>query len=278
LQNRLLAAQLEKALGVTVVPINKPGGGGSLAAGVLANARPDGYTLALMPETAIMMPILLKQASFKLSDFCAIGQVNRGFPVVMVVPPDSPWKTFKEFVDRAKKHPSITCAHPPVTTTAFLKMSYLNKFAKLGMVGLPMRTDSEIFTAIMGKHVPVAVSGVGGGLQSLSDSGKIRILFSFHPPADAGLDPKIPDFQSFFGQEPFDFGLHLWAPAKTPPEIVKTLRAVLKKIVDSPGFKNDMKKVKFTAYYRDGDVLMKQVLPNSMEKLKEILTEIGMIK
>ena len=113
LHNRLLAKFLEKELKVTVVPLNKPGGGGTLAGALLANARPDGYTLALMAETSIIMPILLKEASFSLQDFRIIGQVNRGFPVVMIVPPDSPWKTFKEFVDYAKANPGIKwVTHP----------------------------------------------------------------------------------------------------------------------------------------------------------------------
>ncbi len=62
LHNRLLARFLEKELKVTVVPVNKPGGGGTLAGAVLANARPDGYTLALMAETSIIMPVLAKEA------------------------------------------------------------------------------------------------------------------------------------------------------------------------------------------------------------------------
>ena len=277
LQTRILANRFQKEFGIPVVTVNKPGGGGSLAAGILANSSPDGYTLALMAETSIMMPILLKEGTFKLEDFRPIGQVNRGFPVVVVVRPDSPWKTFKEFVDYAKRNPGVRCGHPPVTTTAALKMSYLNKFANLGLVGLPFKTDPEIFSAIMGKHIPIAVSGIGG-LPGLVEAGKLRVLFSFHPAADIDLDPTIPDFESFFGKKPFDFAVHLWAPAKTPTETVQTLKKTLEKIVKSPEFEADMKKIQYKPYFIDGDILMKKVLPDSYEKLKEILKETGLMK
>jgi len=278
LQTRILANRFEKEFGVPVVTVNKPGGGGSLAAGILANSSPDGYTLALMAETSIMMPILLKLGTFKLDDFVPIGQVNLGFPVVFVVPPDSQWKTFKDFVEYAKKNPGVRCGHPPVTTTAALKMSYINKSANLGLVGLPFKTDPEIITAIMGRHIPIAVSGIGGGLPDLVKTGKLRVLFSFHSAADIDLDPTIPDFESFFGEKPFDFAVHLWAPAKTPSETVQTLRKTLEKVVRGPEFETDMRRIEYKPYYRDGDILAKEVLPRSYEKLKEILTEIGLLK
>ncbi|MEW6669591.1 MAG: tripartite tricarboxylate transporter substrate binding protein [Thermodesulfobacteriota bacterium] len=278
LHNRLLAKFLEKELKVTVVPVNKPGGGGTLAGAVLAGSRPDGHTLALMAETSVIMPILTKEASFSLKDFRFIGQVNRGFPVVLNVAGDAPWKTFQEFIDHAKANPGIKCGHPPVTTTAALKMAYLNQYAKLGMVGLPFKTDSEIFAGLLGKHFPVAVNGIGGGLFSNVEAGKLRVLFSFHPAGEIDLDPKIPNFESFFGKAPFDFAVHLLAPAKTPEETVRILKKTLEKIVKSPEFASDMKKLKFTPYYKDGDVFAKEVLPKSAEKLKEIMTETGMLK
>jgi tripartite-type tricarboxylate transporter receptor subunit TctC len=278
LHNRLLARHLEKEFKVTVVPVNKPGGGGTLAGAVLAKSRPDGYTLALMAETSLIMPILLKEADFTLKDFRLIGQVNRGFPVVMVVAADAPWKTFQEFIDYARANPGIKCGHPPVTTTATLKMSYLNQYAKLGMIGLPFKTDSEIFTGVMGKHFPVAVAGIGGSLFSNVEAGKLRVLFSFHPAEEIDLDPKIPNFESFFGKAPFDFAVHLLAPAKTPEATVRVLKTTLQKIVKSPEFAADMKKLQFTPYYRDGDEVAKEVFPKSEEQLKAIMTELGLLK
>jgi tripartite-type tricarboxylate transporter receptor subunit TctC len=281
LQTRILAKYLEKEVGVQVIPINKPGGGGSLGAGVLASSRPDGYTLSLMAQSSIIMPVLLKEAAFSIEDFRAIGQVVAPPPVVFVVNPDSPWKTFQEFVDYAKKNPGVKCGHPPVTTTAFLKMSYINKYANLRLIGVPFKTDPEINVAIMGKHIPIAMSGVAA-LRGPLEAGKLRVLFSFHPATEIGdikLDPSTPDFQSFFGKKPkFDLATYLWAHSKTPSDIVEILKNALEKIEKNPEFDNDLKKIGYRARYMDGDIFMKEELPESIKFIKEILTETGLMK
>ncbi len=281
LQTRILAKYLEKELGVQVVPVNRPGGGGSLGAGILVNSRPDGYTLSLMVQSSIIMPVLLKEAAFSIEDFRAVGQIVGPPPVVFVVHPDSPWKTFQDFVDYAKKNPGVKCGHPPVTTTAFLKMSYINKYANLKLVGVPFKTDPEINVAIMGKHIPVAMSGVAA-LKGPLEAGRLRVLFSFNPVAempDIKFDPKTPDFESYFGKKPkFDLATYFWAHAKTPSDVVEVLKRALEKVGKNPEFDNDLKKVGYRARYEDGDIFMKEELPESVKFIKEILTEVGLMK
>jgi tripartite-type tricarboxylate transporter receptor subunit TctC len=281
LQSRILAKYFEKEFGVPVVPVNKPGGGGSLGAGILVNSPPDGYTLSLMVESSIIIPILRKEVAFSLEDFRVISQVQEPPAVVLVVPPDSPWKTFQEFVDYVRKNPRVKCGHPPLTTTAALKMMYINKYAKLGLVGVPFKTDPEINVAIMGKHIPAAFSGVAA-LKGPLEAGKLRVLFSFNPVTNIPgikLDPTIPDFESFFGKKPrFDLAAHLWVHGKTPDEIVQILKRSLEKIAKSQEFVNDMNKIGYMPHYVDGDIVMKEVLPDSVAFLKEILTEIGLMK
>lgn len=281
LQTRILAKYFEKEFGVTVVPVNKPGGGGSLAAGILASSRPDGHTLTMMVPSSIINPVLLKEATFSIEDFRVIGQVLTPPPVVLIVPPDSPWKTFKEFVDYAKKNPSVKCGHPPVTTTAALKMMYINKYANLGLVGVPFKTDPEINVAIMGGHIPIAFSGVAA-LKGPLEAGKLKVLFSYSPGTDIPhikLDPSIPDFETFFKEKPkFELASYLWTHGKTPDEVVQILKRTLENIVKNPEFDNDMKKIGYTAYFMDGDIVMKEVLPNTVALLKEILMEIGLMK
>ena len=278
LQTRILAKHFEKEFGVPVVPLNKPGGGGSLAAGILANARPDGHTLTIMVQSSIIMPVLLKQAAFSMEDFRVVGQLIDPPPVVFVVPVDSPWKTFQEFVNHAKKNPGIKCGHPPTTTTAYLKMMYINKYANLGLVGVPFKTDPEINVAIMGGHIPAAFSGVAA-LKGPLEAGKLWVLFSFNKAADIGIDPTIPDFETFFGKKPkFDITGYLWAHGKTPEDVIQMLKRAMEKIVKSPEFENEMKKLGYKARYLDGDIVMKEVIPESITFIKEVLTETGLMK
>ena len=177
-----------------------------------------------------------------------------------------------------KKNPGIKCGHPPTTTTAYLKMMYINKYANLGLVGVPFKTDPEINVAIMGGHIPAAFSGVAA-LKGPLEAGKLRVLFSFNKAADIGIDPTIPDFETFFGKKPkFDITGYLWAHGKTPEDVIQMLKRAMEKIVKSPEFENEMKKLGYRARYLDGDIVMKEVIPESITFIKEVLTETGLMK
>lgn len=280
LMTRILAKYLEKEFKVPVVPVNKPGGGGSLGAGIVASSPPDGYTLSIMVPSSIIMPVLRKEVSFQIEDFIPIGQVANPPPVLFITHPDSPWKTFKDFIDYAKKNPGIKCGHPPITTVNALKFMFINKYENLNLVGVPFKTDPEILVAILGKHVPVAtISSVA--IKGPAEAGKVRILFSFNPISETGIkvEPPPPDFESYFGKNPpFDFGFYLWCNSKTPKEIVETLKKTIEKIVKSPEYDNDLRKIGYSANYTDGDVFMRNEFPQIVNLVQEGLKEAGLIK
>lgn len=195
---RMLAKWMERYLGVPVVCVNKPGGGGIINASYIKNSPPDGYTMAgSVTIDHILIPVLLGQAPFSIEDFRVIGQWA-SFSAVMGVNADSPWKTFQDFVDYAKKNPGVKYGHPGVGSTMFLRMENLSKLANLGLVGVPFTGDSETIVAVLGNHVAVGAGGVSA-YKAQADAGKIRILFSFEPVSELGLDPKIPEI-SFFGK------------------------------------------------------------------------------
>jgi len=281
LMTRILGKYMEKELGVSVIPVNKPGGGGSLGAGIVASSPPDGYSLSVMVPSSIIMPVLRKEVSFHTEDFKPIGQVAGPPPVFFIARPDSQWKTFKEFVDYAKKNPGIKCGHPPITTVNALKFMFINKYADLKCVGVPFKTDPEVLVAILGKHVPVAtISAVA--IKGPVEAGQLRVLFSFNPVSEVEnikMDPPPPDFESFFGKKPpFDFGFYLWCNSKTPNDVVEVLKKTLEKIVNIPEYNNDLKKIGYSARYVDGDIFVKKELSDITNLLKESLTEMGLIK
>jgi len=281
LMTRILGKHMEKELGVSIIPVNKPGGGGSLGAGIVASLPPDGYNLSVMVPSSIIMPVLRKEADFLTENFRAIGQVAGPPPVFFITHPDSPWKTFKEFVDYAKKNPGLKCGHPPITTVNALKFVFINKYADLKLIGVPFKTDPEVLVAILGKHVPIAtISAVA--IKGPVEAGKLKVLFSFNPVSEVAnikMDPPPPDFEGFFGKKPpFDFGFYLWCNSKTPNETVEILKKALEKIVNNPEYNNDLKKIGYSARYVDGDIFMKRELPDIANLLKESLAEMGLTK
>jgi len=279
LLNRIVGKMIEKHLGVTVVPGNKPGGGGIVVASFLANSRPDGYTIAIMTPEFILQPILLGRASYALEDFSLIGQISL-VTNLWVVKADSPWKTFHEFFDFAQKNPVQKYGHPGVGTATYLRAENLNKKAKLGLTNIPFKGDPENIAAVLGNHIPIAILSAMSG-KAQADAGTMRILLSDGSPTAIGLDPSIPDYHSMFGhalgETDINIPFCLWVPGKTPAQIVQVLREALKKAAEEPEFMSLSKKNFWSVGYIDGAILTEN-LPKRKSVVKQLLLDAGLLK
>lgn len=263
--NRILARYLEKQLGSTVVPVNKPGGGGVVAITTTATARPDGYTILNTGDYII--PVVTGQAGYAIEDLRVAAQVGLN-GAVLIVPADSPWKTFQDFMDYAKKNPGVKFANPGATSMATMRTENLSRQANLKLISLPV---PEVASAVLGKTAPIGLTAAAAA-KGLAEAGKTRILFSFDPAKDFGLDPSIPDFAKVFGKDAPDIpiAVYLAVPAKTPPEIVQTLEAAIEKISKDPNYVNELAKNYFKASFAPGKVVMDQI-PKKTSIIKAIL-------
>jgi len=263
--NRILARYLEKELGVTVVPINKTGGGGVVAITTAATARPDGYTVINTGD--FIIPVLTAQAGYAIEDLRIAAQVGLN-GAVLIVPTDSPWKTFQDFVDYAKKNPGVKFANPGSTSMATMRMENMSRQANLKLISLPV---PEVASAVLGKHAPIGLTAAAAA-KGLAEAGKTRILFSFDPARDFGLDPSIPDFAKVFGKDTPDIpiAVYLAVPAKTPPEIVRILETAMEKISKDPNYVGELAKNYFKASFTPGKAAMDQI-PRKVSLIKAIL-------
>jgi tripartite-type tricarboxylate transporter receptor subunit TctC len=277
IQSRIWGGYLERYLGQPIVPVNKPGGGGVIATTYMANARPDGYTLGNLGDFMVNA-ILLGQATYKLEDLRIISQVST-IGGVLAVAADATWKTFQDFMDYAKKNPGMKFAHQGIGTIIYMRMENLNKHANLRMIGVPLKGGQEIVTAILGKHVPAGTLSAAVA-KPLADAGRLRIIFSFDPPAEVGLDPGIPDFASVFGKGVPDIeaATYLVAPAKTPKDAIEVLERAMEKICRDPGFINELKKHYVRTSFVNGKSVMEEKIPKKTPLIKAIMQESGLIK
>ncbi len=271
--NRALAKGLEKYLGVTVVPGNKPGAGGVIATTALINSHSDGYSMALLGFN-VVTALVLGQGNYSLDDLTIVGQFAT-FPGVLSTSVDSQWKTFQEFIDYVKKNPGTKYAHPGIGSSIHIRMENLNKNANLRMLGVPFKSDPEIIAAILGKHIPVGIGSLMAA-KSQVDGGKMRILLSFDPPAEVGLDPTIPDILTAFDKSISDKDLEivvfLAVPRKTPKEIVQVLDQTLEKVTKDPEFIGDLKKLYIRVSYLDGNKATDNLL-RIMSQVKAIMKQ-----
>ena len=99
---RLLAELAGKQLGQNIIIENKPGGGGTLGPGTMAmTAKPDGYTIAQFPLGMLRIPHMQKMQWDPLKDFTYIVGVS-GYTFGFTVRADSPYKTFKDYIEAAR--------------------------------------------------------------------------------------------------------------------------------------------------------------------------------
>ena len=260
---------MEKELGVPIVILPKPGGGGVIGYTYVANARPDGYTLLNAGE--FITPILDGTATYKLEDLWVIAQMVLNGCVV-AVNPDAPWKTFQELMDYAKKNPGVKWGHQGVGTMVYFRMENLNRQANLKLTGVPLKGDAEIVTNLLGKHVQIGTLAAATA-RPQAEAGKLRILFSFDASKEFGLDPNIPDFATVFGNTipDIEVSVYLVAPAKTPKDIIQLLEKTLEKISKDPEFQNDTRKINQMPKFVSGKTVMEEKIPLKMKLMKEIL-------
>jgi tripartite-type tricarboxylate transporter receptor subunit TctC len=226
----------------------------------------------------LVINIISGRAKYSLDDFryvCLATYIAN----VLAVPVDSPWKTIQDFLDYAKKNPGVKYGHPGIGSSNHIRMENFNKFANLKLVPVPLNGDAEIIPAVLGKHLPIGSFGAAAA-KAQADAGKLRILMSFDPPVEIGLDPKIPDLQTVFGKNvpDVDIGSYLVVPRKTPDEIVKVLERAMEDITKNPEFVKEFNgncmKVKFV----DGTTLMQKILPEKNARIEAIMKETGQAK
>jgi tripartite-type tricarboxylate transporter receptor subunit TctC len=273
---RIWNKYLQKYLGGTFVTDYKPGGGGVIGYTAVANARPDGYTLGNFPD--IFLPILMGTATYKMEDLQVIAQVDKNGSA-LVVSADAPWKTFQEFIDYCHANPGVKWGHQGTSTMIYFRTENLNREIKLKLTPVPLKGDSEIIAGLLGKHIQVGTIGAASA-KAQAEGGKLKILFSFDPPKAFGLDPSIPDMVSFFKNSftDVDVPVYLFAPKKTPPEVVAAIQGALEKACKDPEFIKEEATISHYVEFVPGKVAMEQTIPKKMAIVKEIMKDIGMIK
>lgn len=230
---RALGLALSKQLGQPVIIDNKPGASGTLAASLLANAKPDGYTLAQVTNTIIRQPFIAKTSFDPIKDFTYVIGVST-FDFGVVVNASSPWQTFGEFTAYAQKNPG--------------KLSY----GTIGIGSLPHQVMHKIGMelGIDWGHVPYKGSAPaqndlqGGNLAAISDTtawapfvdaGKFRLLAVYGDKRLARY-PNVPTLK--------DLGLDIsdaapWgiaAPKGVPADRIKKLHDAFRAAMLDPVF------------------------------------------
>jgi len=240
---RTIAQEAGKILGQEIVPMNKPGGGGAVAAGILATSKPDGYTLLSCTNGAITTtPHLASVPYDPLEDLIPIVQFGKLISGI-VVRSDSPHNSFKEFVEFARKNPGkLSYGFPGIGTAPHLAMEHVILEEKVNISTVPFQGSVPSLTALLGGHVSACGVSTSGFLPHLR-AGKVKVLATT---GDKRIEV-LPDTPTL-SELGYPYGVLIdeyliIGPKGIPPATLKTLERALLKSMDTPAFKSFAEKL-----------------------------------
>jgi tripartite-type tricarboxylate transporter receptor subunit TctC len=240
-RSRQFSKFMSNALGQPLIVDNKPGAGGNIGTELIARAKPDGYTIGMGNFAPLSVnPTLYKKLNYDpVRDLQPICLLERG-PLVLMVPPNSPFKSVQDIINAAKASPG--------------KLSYAN-----GGQGGSHHLSAELFKLMTGTDItnipykggaPATIDLLGGQVDMMFEqmysasanlrAGKLRAL-AITSKARSPLFPDIPTLHEL-GLK--DFEVNNWqgfvAPAGTPMAIVKRLNDVCNQALQDPTIRNQL--------------------------------------
>ena len=257
---RLVAQKLSEEIGQSVVVENKPGAGGILGTDSVARAEPDGYTLLLGAGGAMTInPSLYPSLPYKpQSDFEPISQVATS-SLVAVVNPALPVKNFKELVQFAAKRPQgLTYASPGTGTPLHLAGEMVKSMSGINMLHVAYKGSGPALTDLISGQVDLMFDVIGTALPHIR-SGKLRPIAVTAKQREKAL-PEVPTLDEDGLKE---FNVTVWyglfAPARTPTDILQRLESALLKIGSMPDVRKRLDTLELTPAAEGRAALGRQV-------------------
>jgi len=248
---RALAEIAGKHLGQNVIVQNQPGAGGTLGPGTMAlTAKPDGYTIAQFPMGMLRVPHMQKTLWDPLADFSYILGVS-GYTFGFTVRADSPYKTFNDYIEAARKQPGkIDYGSTGIGTSPHLLMEDLAGNAKVTLNHIPFKGNADLQQALLGGHVMAQSDATGW--DKFVDGGQMRLLVTFGENRTRRW-PAVPTAKELgygvVAASPYG----LVGPKGMDPAVVKTLHDAFKKAMDDAKHIEVLEQLNQEAWYRSGD-------------------------
>jgi tripartite-type tricarboxylate transporter receptor subunit TctC len=224
---RIVAPKLSTLLGQQVVIVNKAGGGGAVGIQAARDSAPDGYTVLVTPPPILLIPIVNKNSAFALKDFVPLSLATSS-PNTTVVKADARWKSLEEVIAEAKKNPGhLTYGSAGPGTTPHFIGELVKLKTKIDMTHVPLGSESAAATAVLGGHVNIAFLTLGT-TRSHIEAGTMRALA-------VASNRRLKDFPNVpttvekgFSELNLKIWVGFFAPAKTPPAVVKRLAGAIR--------------------------------------------------
>jgi tripartite-type tricarboxylate transporter receptor subunit TctC len=269
---RAVADKLSERWSQQVVVENRPGIAGTTS---VAKSAPDGYTLMLTSNGHTVAGVVNKNLQFDpVKDFVGITQVA-SVPLVLIINPDLPAKTVKEFIELAKAKPgALNFASPGLGSTTFIAGALFKTTAKIDIVHVPYKGAPESVTSVIrgDSHMYFTPANVGS---ELIQAGKVRALAV----ATAKRIPTMPDTPTLAEAGLSDFSYDSWfgllAPAGTPSAIIDKINRDTIAILQRPELQEQLARQGGVTVVYSAPAQFDEIIKNDTARYGQIFKEAG---
>ncbi|MFM9888443.1 MAG: tripartite tricarboxylate transporter substrate binding protein [Burkholderiales bacterium] len=279
LNARAAAEVLGRLLKQPFVLVNRPGAGGATGNALVANAKPDGYTLLAGLASMVVIPpaerLGGKEPSYQLEQLIPVALISAD-PMMFIVRTESPLKTIQELIADAKSRPGKpSYASSGIYGNIHLAVEMLAHSANLNFLHVPYAGGGPANTAVLSGHVDFTLAGPsssaafikGGKARALAVTGVTR-LASF---------PDVPTLKELGYDVDFNIWCGLLAPAGTPAPVMQKLRDAMRQVSTDPTFKTMMERISTPIDYRDAPEFQK-LYDSDARRLAETIKRIGRLE
>ena len=269
---RILASEMEKSLGQSIVVEAKPGLAGALAAETVARSDADGYTLLVLPSAHPAYAALAKNVKFKVVDDFSWISVASFYPFMICVKADSRFKTMKQLVDEAKSKPGeLKYGSAGVGSILHTTVELIGNQTNTKFLHVPYRGEAPALTGVLTGDVDF-IASTTGPVSARLKSGEFRAL------AVTGKTrwPEFPDVPTVGETILPGFEVISWtgmaAPANLPKPVADKLNAELRKALAAPDVQQKLKAMGGDPRATTPDE-MKALVSRQYETWKKLATE-----
>jgi tripartite-type tricarboxylate transporter receptor subunit TctC len=254
---RILGQRLSEIWGQQLVIENRGGAGSNIGSEAVARADPDGYTILFASLPLAINRFIYSSLGYDaLADLAPVTLLCR-FPNLMAVPNSSPARSVAEFIAHAKRNPGLTFASSGIGTSPHLCGELFKRMADLEMTHVPYRGAGPALNDLLPGRVDMMFNTMGATLPHVK-GGQVRGLAV----STAERFPTVPELPTVAESGLPGFDVSAWyalfAPARTPREIIAKLNADTVAALSDPGVKKKLE---------DLGLLVASSTPDEMAKL-----------
>jgi len=271
---RALGEAASRHLAQPVLIDNKAGGAGTVGpATMAATAKPDGYTISQMPVTVYRLP-LMQDTTWKADDFTYIIHLT-GYVFAHIAAADTPFKTWADVVDYAKKNPGkVTYGSSGTGGSPHLGTEQVAEKDGIKLVHVPFKGAAELHAAVAGGHVMVGAGGASS--KQIVDAGKARFLNVWTAKRQKSF-PEVPTLLELGYPFVIDSPFGIAGPKGMDPKVVQKLHDAFKKAIEEPAVIEVLDRFEMVPNYKNS-ADYKLAVDEQIKLERGLLERIGLLK